>query len=110
MARRNALVKDFIPYLAYVPLGIPLPLTILQILAVDPGTDMLPALALGADPPDPGIMKQKPRPRRERLLNRFMLTASLPLMVWLAAVPFAALLFTAEEIRKYYVRRGLRST
>lgn len=61
------------PYLAYLLLGIPLPLTILQILAVDLGTDMLPALALGADPPDPAIMKQKPRARTERLLNKSLL-------------------------------------
>jgi sodium/potassium-transporting ATPase subunit alpha len=36
---------------------------------VDLGTDMLPALGLGADKPEPGVMKRPPRPRRERLLN-----------------------------------------
>jgi sodium/potassium-transporting ATPase subunit alpha len=66
-------VPEIVPYLAFVLLGIPLPLTILQILAVDLGTDMMPALALGADPPDPAIMKQKPRARTERLLNTSLL-------------------------------------
>jgi len=50
-------------------LGVPLPLTVMQILAVDLGTDLLPALALGAEPPEPGIMDRPPRPRQERLLG-----------------------------------------
>ena len=41
----------------------------MQILAIDLGTDMLPALALGSEKPTPGIMKQPPRKAKERLLN-----------------------------------------
>ena len=44
-------------------LRIPLPLTILQILAIDLGTDMLPALALGAERADPDTMRRPPRRR-----------------------------------------------
>ncbi len=62
-------VPELIPYLAFVLVRIPLPLTIIQILAVDLGTDLLPALGLGAEKPDPEVMKQPPRPRSERLLN-----------------------------------------
>jgi sodium/potassium-transporting ATPase subunit alpha len=62
-------IPEAVPYLAYILLGIPLPLTIIQILAVDLGTDMLPALALGTEKPTPGIMRQPPRSRDERLLN-----------------------------------------
>lgn len=62
-------IPEIVPYLAYVMLGIPLPLTVVQILAVDLGTDMLPALALGAEPPEPGILKRPPRSIRERLLS-----------------------------------------
>jgi magnesium-transporting ATPase (P-type) len=58
-----------VPYLAFVLFRIPLPLTIIQILAVDLGTDMLPALALGAEKPDPDTMRRPPRLRSERLLN-----------------------------------------
>ena len=47
-------IPEIVPYLAFVLFRIPLPLTIIQILAVDLGTDMLPALALGAEKPDPG--------------------------------------------------------
>ena len=62
-------IPEAVPYLAYILLKIPLPLTIIQILAVDLGTDMLPALALGAETPTPDIMKRPPRKMKERLLN-----------------------------------------
>jgi calcium-translocating P-type ATPase len=62
-------VPELVPFLAFVLLGIPLPLTLMQILAVDLGTDLLPALALGTEPPEPGIMQRPPRPRAERLLS-----------------------------------------
>ena len=45
------------------------PLWALQVLAIDLGSDVLPALALGTEPPEPGIMDQPPRPRDEKLLN-----------------------------------------
>ncbi|MBI3480204.1 MAG: cation-transporting P-type ATPase [Nitrosomonadales bacterium] len=62
-------IPELVPYLAFVLFRIPLPLTIIQILAVDLGTDMLPALALGAEKPAPDTMQRPPRPRGERLLN-----------------------------------------
>jgi calcium-translocating P-type ATPase len=62
-------VPEIVPYLAFVLFKIPLPLTIIQILAVDLGTDMLPALALGAEPPEPGTMRRPPRSPKERLLS-----------------------------------------
>lgn len=66
-------IPELIPYLAYVLLRIPLPLTVIQILAVDLGTDMLPALALGAERPHPEVMNRPPRPRSERLLSPALL-------------------------------------
>jgi sodium/potassium-transporting ATPase subunit alpha len=62
-------IPELVPYLASVLFGIPLPLTIIQILAVDLGTDMLPALALGAEAPNPEVMNRPPRRRTERLLS-----------------------------------------
>jgi len=62
-------IPEAVPYLAYIMLKVPLPLTIMQILAVDLGTDMLPALALGTEKPTPSVMKQPPRSRDERLLD-----------------------------------------
>jgi sodium/potassium-transporting ATPase subunit alpha len=69
-------VPEVFPYLAYGLFGLPLALTIPQVLAVDLGTDMLPAVALGAEPPHPGIMEAAPRSRTERLLNRSLLLRS----------------------------------
>ena len=62
-------IPEAVPYLGYILFNIPLPLTILQILLVDLGTDMLPALALGAEKPTPGVMQRPPRKVNERLLN-----------------------------------------
>ncbi|MDP2991838.1 MAG: HAD-IC family P-type ATPase, partial [Deltaproteobacteria bacterium] len=67
-------VPEIVPYLAYVLFRIPLPLTIMQILAVDLGTDMLPALALGAEKPTQEVMRQPPRSPEERLLNLKLLS------------------------------------
>jgi magnesium-transporting ATPase (P-type) len=50
--------------------GIPLPMTVMQILAVDLGTDMMPALGLGTELPEKGVMDKPPRSTKDRLLNR----------------------------------------
>jgi len=62
-------VPELVPYLAFVLFRIPLALTVIQILIVDLGTDMLPALALGAEKPEPGAMRVPPRSPRERLID-----------------------------------------
>lgn len=66
-------IPELLPYIAYILFGIPLPLTIMQILAVDLGTDMLPALALGSEKPSPEIMHRPPRPAGEHLVTKDML-------------------------------------
>ena len=67
-------VAEMAPFLAMVIAQIPAALNVLQILAVDLGTDLLPALGLGAEQPEPGLMHRPPRPRHAPLLDR-------PLMV-----------------------------
>jgi magnesium-transporting ATPase (P-type) len=62
-------IPEMVPFIAYVLFHVPLPLTIMQILAVDLGTDLLPALALGAERPQGGVMTRRPRRRGARLLN-----------------------------------------
>jgi sodium/potassium-transporting ATPase subunit alpha len=62
-------VPEIVPYLAFGLFRIPLALTIPQILAVDLGTDMVPALALGAEKPDPVVMSVPPRRRSDRLMS-----------------------------------------
>ena len=63
-------VSEMLPFLAMLTLAIPAALTVLQILAVDLGTDLLPALALGAEPPEAGSMQNPPRHRDQPLLTR----------------------------------------
>jgi len=68
----NSNVPEAIPSVLFLLTRglVPLPLTVMQILTVDLGTDMLPALGLGAEKSEPGIMDQPPRPRKAHLLNR----------------------------------------
>ncbi|NTW92310.1 MAG: cation-transporting P-type ATPase, partial [Methanoregulaceae archaeon] len=51
---------------------IPLALNVMQILAIDLGTDMVPALALGNEPPEQGLMDKPPRNVREHVIDRFL--------------------------------------
>ena len=87
-------VPELVPYLFFALFNIPLPLTIIQILAVDLGTDMLPALGLGANPPAQGIMTRPPKGRNERLLNW-------PLL--LRAYLFLGLLEASAAMTAYYL-------
>jgi P-type Ca2+ transporter type 2C len=54
--------------------AIPLPLTVMQVLAIDLGTDMVPAIALGADPASEEVMTRRPRAQSNPLLSRELLT------------------------------------
>jgi len=64
------------PFLVFALSGgkIPLPLTVMQLLAFDVGTETLPALALGREPAEPGLMQRPPRPRSEGVIRPPMLT------------------------------------
>jgi len=63
-------LAELAPILAAVFVGFPLvPLSALQVLSIDLGSDVLPALALGAEQPEPGIMSRPPRPPAEPLFN-----------------------------------------
>ncbi|MFC1728284.1 calcium-transporting P-type ATPase, PMR1-type [Nanoarchaeota archaeon] len=52
-------------------IGLPLPLIALQILWINLVTDGLPALALGVDPKDIGVMKRKPRKVKDHIIDRW---------------------------------------
>jgi calcium-translocating P-type ATPase len=66
---------EVVPFLVFALAGgaIPLPLTVLQILAIDLGTEILPALALGREPAEPGLMDRPPRRRAQGVIYRAML-------------------------------------
>lgn len=61
---------EIIPFVLMVLFKIPLPITVMQILAIDLGTDTVPALALGVGPSEADVMDRPPRSRKEHLLNR----------------------------------------
>jgi calcium-translocating P-type ATPase len=69
------LTPELAPYVVFALGGgaIPLPLTVLQLLAVDVGTETLPALALGREAAEPGIMRRRPRPRSQKIVDRALL-------------------------------------
>jgi calcium-translocating P-type ATPase len=66
---------EVVPFLVFALSGgaIPLPLTVMQLLAFDVGTETLPALALGREPAEPGLMRRPPRPRAESVIQPPML-------------------------------------
>jgi Ca2+-transporting ATPase len=66
-------VAELVPFLAMVALKIPPALVIMQILAVDLGTDMIPALALGVEKAERKTMKLPPRKNTQPLLDRSLL-------------------------------------
>ncbi|MFH1591563.1 MAG: cation-transporting P-type ATPase [archaeon] len=62
-------IPEIIPYLAYVLLPIPLPMTVIQILSIDLITDILPALGLGNEPTEDDVMERPPRRKEEKLVS-----------------------------------------
>ncbi|HEU6446416.1 MAG TPA: cation-transporting P-type ATPase [Gaiellaceae bacterium] len=66
---------EAIPFVVFAASGglVPLPLTVLQILAIDLGTETVPALALGREPAEPGLMERPPRRRTENVIRKEML-------------------------------------
>jgi len=68
-------VPEVVPFLIFALAGgtVPLPLTVMEILAIDLGTDTLPALALSREPAEPGLMDRPPRPRTQGVISRAML-------------------------------------
>ena len=68
-------VPEVVLFLLFALSGgaIPLGLTVAQILMIDLGTETLPALALGREAAEPGIMGRPPRPHTENIITRGML-------------------------------------
>jgi calcium-translocating P-type ATPase len=91
---------EVVPFLLFALGGgaIPLPLTVLQLLAFDVGIETLPSLALARDPAEPGLMTRPPRPRDEGVIRGPML-----LRAWLflggltAALSIAGFLYVLHR-------------
>jgi Ca2+-transporting ATPase len=65
-------------------LGLPLPLSAVQILYVNLATDGLPALALAVDPEEPDLMQRPPRPRNRGIFTRPVVTLMVAGGLWSA--------------------------
>jgi magnesium-transporting ATPase (P-type) len=81
-------VPEVVPFLVFALAGgaIPLPLTVMQLLAIDLGTDTLPALALSREPAEPGLMDRPPRPRKQGVISRPMLARAWGFLGLISAV------------------------
>jgi magnesium-transporting ATPase (P-type) len=94
-------VAELAPFVLWALSGgrIPLVISVLQVLALDIGTDLLPALALGAERPEPGVMTRPPRSRRARSLDRWVVARAFGFLgpveaaASLAMLPVGAALF-----------------
>lgn len=62
-------VPEIVPYILSFFLKIPSPLSVIQILSIDLGSDMLPGLALGSEKPEKNIMKRPPVNKDEKILD-----------------------------------------
>lgn len=76
---------ELIPFVLYATLGLPLPLLVVQVLAIDLAIDVIPSLALSREPPEAGIMQEPPRSTTERLFTRRVLLRSIFIGVIIAA-------------------------
>ena len=63
---------EIVVVIGSISIGLPLPITAVQILWINLISDGFPDLALTVDPKRADIMKEKPRPPRERLINKWM--------------------------------------
>ncbi|WP_086864210.1 cation-translocating P-type ATPase [Amycolatopsis lexingtonensis] len=106
---------ELVPILVATAVGFPLvPLSAVQVLAIDLGSDVLPALALGTEPPEPGIMRRPPRSPKQplfsaELVRRFLFLGCVQAVVvtgaffWRihsAGIPFAAFTYDNPVYRE----------
>jgi P-type Ca2+ transporter type 2C len=82
-------MPELLPFIATALFNLPLALTVPQILAIDMGTDLLPALALSTERPEPNVMRRPPRRRGQPLVDQRLLRRA---YLWLGGIE-AALCF-----------------
>jgi len=91
-------IPEILPFIAFVALDAPLALTVVLILSIDLGTDLLPALGLGSEKPETDVMKLPPRKRNERLLTWPLLGISYGIMGMIqAAAGFFAFFVVLDQ-------------
>lgn len=64
-------IPEILPFLFYIFVGIPLPVSTVTVLCIDLGTDMWPAVSLAYEKPESNIMSKQPRnPKTEHLVSK----------------------------------------
>jgi magnesium-transporting ATPase (P-type) len=93
-------VPEAVPFVLFAFSGgrIPIALDVMHILAIDLGTDLAPALALGAEKPEPDVMERPPRSLDARLIDRQLLLRSYLLLGPLQAAFVMAAFFGAYRL------------
>jgi calcium-translocating P-type ATPase len=69
-------IPQVFPIIIMALFKVPLYLTVMQVLAIDLLTDLVPAIALGAEEPDKDLLEQKPRTENDHLLDKKLLKRS----------------------------------
>lgn len=70
-------IPEITPFLTFILVGVPLPLTTFLILCIDLGTDLLPAISLAYEEAEADIMRRPPRDAQvDRLVNRRLISFS----------------------------------
>lgn len=100
---------EAVPFVAFALSGgrIPLALGVMHILAIDLGTDLVPALGLGAEPPEPGVMDKPPRAKTEHVIDKRLLTRA---YLWLGPIQAGFVMlsfFLAFRFQGYDTTAGL---
>lgn len=87
-------IGELITVFAAILLQLPAPLTAILILSVDIGTDVLPALALGIDLPEKGIMDKPPRNPKKKIMDRGFVARFLYVGLFIGTVVVATYLWS----------------
>ncbi|MHB8810356.1 MAG: cation-translocating P-type ATPase [Desulfobulbaceae bacterium] len=69
-------VPEMLPYLLFILFPIPLALGVIHILSIDLGTDIVPSMGLGQEPPEKDVMDKPPRSEKQALLSPGLLLHS----------------------------------
>jgi sodium/potassium-transporting ATPase subunit alpha len=69
-------VPEMLPYLLYILFPVPLALSVIHILSIDLGTDIIPSVGLGQEPPEKDVMDNPPRSEKQALLAPGLLIRS----------------------------------
>jgi len=70
-------IPEIAPFICFIVIQIPLPLSTVLILCVDLGTDLLPAISLAYEKPENDIMQRKPRDANvDKLVNGRLISFS----------------------------------